>query len=212
MKHSSPVLYKILRPVFTFIFQMIYHPTYINIAKIPKEGAVVLAGNHKHALDPIFVDSSTKRVVYTLAKKELHDGPFGWFFRAVGSIPVDLEAKKNHGALEAAISHLREGAAVNVSPEAGRNYTKELLLPFKPGAVVMAGRTNCKVIPYSITGDYGFQSRNLTICFGNPIDVSGLTVEEANEKLRREVAKLLIRNRGRERDRWGKGNIWKHRA
>ena len=94
MKKSSPVLYRFLRPVFTLIFHVYFHPTYINVNRVPKEGAVVLAGNHKHALDPIFVDSCTKRTVYTLAKKELHDGPFGWFFRGVGSIPVDLEAKK----------------------------------------------------------------------------------------------------------------------
>ena len=204
MKKSSPVLYRFLRPVFTLIFHVYFHPTYINLKYVPKEGAVVLAGNHKHALDPIFVDSCTKRTVYTLAKKELHDGPFGWFFRGVGSIPVDLEAKKNHGALVAAISHLKEGAAVNVSPEAARNYTKELLLPFKPGAVVMASRAGCPVIPYSITGDYKFRSRNLTICFGRPISVEGLSVEEANEKLYHEVGKLLVKNKSRNSKDGGK--------
>ena len=86
---------------------------------------------------------------------------------------------------------------MNVSPEAGRNYTKELLLPFKPGAVVMASRAGCPVIPYSITGDYKFRSRNLTICFGRPISVEGLSVEEANEKLYREVGKLLVKNKSR---------------
>jgi 1-acyl-sn-glycerol-3-phosphate acyltransferase len=207
MKKSGPILYKLLRPVFTLIFHVIFHPTYINIGRIPKEGAVVLAGNHKHALDPIFVDTSTKRVVYTLAKKELHDGAFGWFFRGVGSIPVDLEAKKNHGALVAAIHHLNDGAAVNVSPEAARNYTKELLLPFKPGAVVMAMRSGCPIVPYSITGDYKFRSRNLTICFGRPISVEGLTVEEANAKLRHEVGKLLIRNKERNLKDGGKNQI-----
>ena len=204
MRRFNPILYRILRPVFTLVFHVWFHPVYINIGRIPKEGAVVLAGNHKHALDPIFVDSSTKRVVYTLAKKELHDGAFGWFFRGVGSIPVDLEAKKNHGALVAAIEHLNNNAAVNVSPEAGRNYTKELLLPFKPGAVVMAMRSGCPIVPYSITGDYKFRSRDLTICFGRPFSVEGMTVEEANEKLYREVEKLLLRNKGRNRRDGGK--------
>ena len=204
MNKSNPILYKILRPVFLVIFHVYFHPTYINISRIPKEGPVVLAGNHKHALDPIFVDSSTKRVVFTLAKKELHDGKFGWLFRGVGSIPVDLNAKKNHGALVAAIEHLNNGAAVNVSPEAQRNYTEELLLPFKPGAVVMASRTECPIVPYSITGDYKFRSRNLTICFGKPFTVEGLSVEEANDKLYKEVKKLLLRNMDNNHENGGK--------
>lgn len=206
MRKAKPLLYIVLRPVFTAIFKYYFHPTYVNIDRIPKEGAVVLAGNHKHALDPVFVDSCTKRVVHTLAKKELHDGAFGWFFRAVGTIPVDLEANKNHDALVSAVEFLNQGMAVNVSPEAERNYTSQTVLPFKPGAVVMAGRTNCTVVPYSITGDYRFQSRNLTIYFGKPISVEGLTVEEANDKLRRTVEKLIIKNRTRVRGRKaGKG-------
>lgn len=59
----------------------------------------------------------------------------------------------------------------------------------------MAQRTNCKVIPYSITGDYKFRSKNLKITFGKPLDVSKMTVEEANEILFQKVKKLLIEAR-----------------
>ncbi len=192
---SSAFVYKFLQPGFTLIFKCLFNPKYINKEAIPKDGAVVIAGNHKHALDPIFVDSSTKRVIHTLAKKELHDSAFGWFFRAVGSIPVDLDAPKNKGALYAAIDYLKEGYAINVSPEAQRNFTKEILLPFKPGAVVMAQRTGCKIIPYSVTGDYKFRSRNLTICYGEALDVSGMSVEEANALLFDTIKELILKNR-----------------
>ncbi|MBO4776649.1 MAG: 1-acyl-sn-glycerol-3-phosphate acyltransferase, partial [Lachnospiraceae bacterium] len=120
---SDAFVYRLFQPAFTVIFKVLYNPKYVNKGVIPKDGACVIAGNHKHALDPIFVDSSTGRVIHTLAKKELHDGPFGWFFRAVGSIPVDLDAKHNKGALNAAVEYLNKGYAINVSPEAGRNYT-----------------------------------------------------------------------------------------
>ncbi len=186
------VLYKLIRPVFTAVFKIIFNPTLINKEYISKEGALVLAGNHKHALDPILVDVCTKRVVRTLAKKELHDGIFGWFFKAIGTIPVDLHAKKNREALASAIECLNNGEVVNLSPEAKRNYTTELLLPFKFGAVVMAQRTNSPIIPYSITGDYKFRSKNLTITFGKPLDVSGMTAEEANVLLFNTVKDLLL--------------------
>lgn len=195
MKKDNVVIYKILRPIFTVIFKLYYNPTIINKEYIPKKGATVIAGNHKHALDPILVDVCTKRVVHTLAKKDLHDGKFGWLFRAVGTIPVDLNAKHNKQALESAIEYLNKGALINVSPEAKRNYTNEILLPFKVGAVVMSQRTNCNIIPYSITGDYKFRSKNLKIVFGKPLDISKFTVEEANELLYEKVKELLLNSR-----------------
>ena len=192
MNKEKAVFYRILRPIFTVAFKWYYHPVIQNPEYIPKSGAAVIAGNHKHALDPIFVDVCTKRVIHTLAKKELHDGRLGWFFRAMGTIPVDLHAKHNKQALSSAIDYLKEGKLINVSPEAKRNYTDEILLPFKPGAVVMAQRTHCHIVPYSITGDYKFRSRNLNITFGKPIDLSGYDVEEANALLHGTVKALLL--------------------
>ncbi len=156
---------------------------------------MVIAGNHKHALDPILVDVSTNRVVHTLAKKELHDGIFGWFFKAMGTIPVDLHADRNKEALEAAIECLKDDCLVNLSPEAKRNYTDEVLLPFKKGAVVMALRTGSKIVPYSITGDYKFRSKNLKIVYGKPVDVTGMEVPEANEYLFNVIHDMIIENR-----------------
>lgn len=186
--------YYFVRPIFTFIFKILYRPKIINKCVIPKKGSAIIAGNHKHALDPILVDVSTKRQVYTLAKKELHDGKLGFFFRAVGSIPVDLHSKKNKAALNSAIEVLNNNHLINVSPEAKRNYTNELLLPFKFGAVVMAQRTNSMIIPYAITGEYKLFKNNLKIEFGDPLDVSDMDIEEANELLYAKVKSLLIKS------------------
>lgn len=188
-------LYKIMQPIFRFIFKVYYNPTIINKEYIPLEGRAVIAGNHKHALDPILVDTCTKRVVHTLAKKDLHDGKFGWFFRAIGTIPVDTHAEHNKDALNSAIEYLNEDNLINLSPEGTRNRTKEILLPFKYGAVVMAKRTNSKIIPYSITGDYRFRSKNLKIFFGEPLDISKLSIEEANKLLYKKIKKLILENR-----------------
>ncbi len=186
------IAYKMLRPIFTFVFKIYFNPAIVNKEYIPKNGAIVIAGNHKHALDPILVDVSTKRVVHTLAKKDLHDGIFGWFFRLIGTIPVDLRAKQNKEALKSAIEYLEQGAAINVSPEAKRNYTSEILLPFKFGAVVMAKRTNTKIVPYAITGKYKFRSKDLKITFGEPLDLSQISVEEANKVLFEKIKEMLI--------------------
>ena len=184
--------YRLVRGIFIGPFHMFFRPQIVNQNYIPKEGACVIAGNHKHALDPILVDASTTRIVHTLAKKDLHDGPMGWFFRAIGTIPVDLHAKHNKEALEEAVEYLKEGNLINVSPEAKRNYTDEILLPFKYGAVVMAKRTGCKIVPYAITGDYKFRSKNLKIVFDKPLDISEFSIEEANQLLYDKVKGLLL--------------------
>lgn len=188
-------LYKVMVKVFRPVFHLYYNPTIINASNIPLSGSCVIAGNHKHAFDPLLVDISTKRVVHTLAKKDLHDGAFGWFFRAIGTIPVDLHASENKSALDSAIEYLKQDCLINVSPEGKRNFTKEILLPFKYGAVVMAKRTNCKVVPYSITGDYKFRSKNLKIVFGEPMDFADYSVEEANKMLYTTIKRMIIENR-----------------
>lgn len=199
MKNKNEILYSFFRPIFTAIFKLYYNPIIINKKYIPKEGKVIIAGNHKHAFDPIFVDSCTKRVVHTLAKKDLHDGKFGWLFKALGTIPVDLKSEHNKEALNTAIKYLNNERVINISPEAKRNYTNEILLPFKYGTVIMAQRTNSKIIPYAITGDYKFRSKNLKIVFGEPLDVSKLDVEEANQILYETIKKLIIDSRNEEK-------------
>ena len=61
--------YKICRTILFPIIKLLFSPQIINKEYIPKEGSYIIAGNHKHALDPILVDLCTKRVVFTLAKK-----------------------------------------------------------------------------------------------------------------------------------------------
>ena len=187
-------IYKIFRSIFLPIFKFIYRPTIINKEFIPSDGSAIIAGNHKHALDPIFVDICTRRMVFTLAKKELHDGFFGFFFRAVGTIPVDLHSATNKKASSTAVDKLNEGNLINLSPEAKRNYTNELLLPFKYGAVSIAKKTNSVIIPYSITGDYKPFSKNLKIAFGKPLSITDLEFEKANETLYNSIKKLLMEN------------------
>lgn len=177
----------VLKPAFLIVFR----PVIIGRENIPKNGAAVIAGNHKHAFDPLMIDISTKRVVRTLAKKALHDGPFGGFFRSAGTIPVDLHARKNPAALEAALAALRKGELVNVSPEAKRNYTNELVLPFKFGAAVMAERTGALIVPYAITGEYKIFTRHRPkIVFGKPFRALG-DAGQTNRLLYEKVAELL---------------------
>ncbi len=188
------LFYKTARSVMKPLFMLLFRPEITGRENIPASGAAVIAGNHKHALDPMMIDISTRRVVRTLAKKALHDGLFGGFFRSAGTIPVDLGAKKNPEALAAAVEALKRGELVNVSPEAKRNYTDELLLPFKFGAAVMAERTGAVIVPYSITGDYRiFGGHRPRIVFGKPFHAAEDAVS-TNRILYGKISGLLKEN------------------
>ena len=57
----------------------------------------------------------------------------------------------------------------------------------------MAKKTNSKLVPFAITGDYKVRSKNLTIRIGKPIDPEE-DLESANKKLRKEMLKLIKEN------------------
>ena len=79
-------IYKILRFILFPIFILYFNPKIIGNNKIDKEGSLLLVGNHKHALDPILVDASSNRVIHALAKSELFEGFFGFFFKWVDEV------------------------------------------------------------------------------------------------------------------------------
>ena len=56
MKNSR--LYIIVRPIVSFLFRLVFQPKIIGKEKIPKEGRIVLAGNHTHNLDCILKELS----------------------------------------------------------------------------------------------------------------------------------------------------------
>lgn len=191
MNKKVPFLYKLGKLLITPIFKFYYNPAVIGKENIPKNGPIIIAGNHKHLYDQCLIIMATKRGIHYLAKKEYFDNKkTAWFFKRTGCISVDRK-NKNDNAIKAALSVLNDGGAIGIFPEGTRNKTKELLLPFKFGAVSMAKKTDACIVPFAITGDYKFRSKNLKIRFGKPFKVNE-DLKEANMKLYEEVKKLML--------------------
>ena len=193
---SGELGYKLLTPIMRILFKLYYNPTIINGNVIPKEGPIIIAGNHKHVYDQCPVIMSTKRVIHYMAKKEYFDGKLAWFFKFVGCIPVNREIKDVE-AKERALEVLNNNGAIGIFPEGTRNKTKDqFLLPFKFGTVSMAKKTDATIVPFGITGDYKFRSKNLTLRFGTPFKVEDMDLEIANNKLYEEIGNLMRKNLG----------------
>ena len=196
MKKNKFRIYRILRTLFKWPFMFYYNPKIINKEYIPKDGTILIVGNHKHLMDQFPVIFSTKRVVRYMAKKEYFEGRNAWFFRLVGCIRVDRTIKDETAKSEA-MDVLKGGGALGLFPEGTRNKTNEFLLPFKFGAVSMAKKNDAYLVPFGITGDYKFRSKNLVITFGKPFKVTDLKLEEANELLRETIGNLMKESKNR---------------
>lgn len=185
-------VYRILKPILGTIFKIYYNPQIIGKENIPKEGSILVVGNHKHLFDQCLAIVATKRPIHYMAKKEYFDGKMAWFFKMVGCIPVD-RSQKDSNATNAALEVLNEGLALGLFPEGTRNKTDKFLLPFKFGAVSMAKKTDSYLVPFGITGDYKFRSKNLTVRFGKPFKATD-DLEESNKRLEEEVGRLMREN------------------
>lgn len=192
-KEKVPIGYRIAVSILGPIFKFYYNPKVIGKENIPKEGTILVCGNHIHIMDQCVPILSTKRFLRYMAKKEYFDGPYAWFFKWVGCIPVNRSIK-DENAKGLAIEHLKNGGAIGIFPEGTRNKTDKILLPFKFGAVSMAQKTNAKIVPFGTTGEYKFRSKNLTVRFGKPFEIGDMTLEEANEKLAKEIENLMRKN------------------
>ena len=193
-RFKGEIGYSLLTPIMRVLFRLYYNPKIINKEVIPKEGPILIVGNHKHIYDQCLTIMATKRVIHYMAKKEYFDGKMAWFFKLVGCIPVDRSIK-DHNATDKTLKVLNSGGAIGLFPEGTRNKTKDVfLLPFKFGTVSMAKKTNATIIPFGLTGDYKFRSKNLTIRYGTPFKVGEMDLEDANKKLYEEVEKLMRKN------------------
>lgn len=192
--NKMPGLYRIGRFILGPIFKWYYHPTIIGKENIPKSGSCLIVGNHKHLYDQCLTIVATKRFIRYMAKKEYFDNKkVAWFFKGTGCISVD-RSKKDDEATNKALETLKKGGAVGLFPEGTRNKTQDFLLPFKFGAVSMAKKTDSYLVPFGITGDYVFRSKNLIIRYGEPFKVTDMELSDANELLYSKVKELMEEN------------------
>lgn len=188
---KDPIFYKITRPILA-IFIKLYRPTIIGKEFIPKEGRVILAGNHTSYLDPLLVAYGTKRCVHYFAKDSLYRGIKKPIFKGLGIIPVNRKIKDKN-SLYKGIDVLNNDLVVGIFPEGTINKTDDIVMNFKFGAVKMAYETNSKIVPFSITHKYKFLKKSVKIEYGKPYNVSS-DLKKENDILMKKVKTMIIKN------------------
>ena len=189
MKKNSYIGYHIVSRIIKFAGDIWYGGKVIGKENIPKKGACILAGNHLSDMDAYMLYCGTKRPIHFLGKIELFQGKFAWFFRMMHLIPVDRKSK-NPEAKKAAIEVLNEGKIIGIFPE-GTYHKKDLVLPFKPGAISFAEKTNVPIIPFAMKSTWKFRSHPI-IKFGKPIYTKDIKDKDKVKYLENLVKDMII--------------------
>ncbi|MBR4610823.1 MAG: 1-acyl-sn-glycerol-3-phosphate acyltransferase [Erysipelotrichaceae bacterium] len=184
--------YRLLRVFFKPLVYLLFHPKVYGLEKIP-DGPVVLALNHRYASDPVFiVYAYKKRPIRYLAAKKFHDGIFGFLFRMALTVPVD-RSRHTPEVMAAADEILRNGGILGIFPEGTRNRTKEILLPFKYGAVSLAQKNDAYLLPAVNVGKNTPFLSHARMYIGEPYKIDkAADLKSENEKLRQIIYDMYV--------------------
>lgn len=183
-------LYRLLRPLNKCFMKTFFRVQIIGSENI-KKGNIILAGNHTSYLDPLLIMASSDRTFRFLAKKELQEGIFGFFFKSMGTIAVNRGGDTSRAKSET-LKTLNEKEAVVIFPEGTINKSERLTLPFKKGVLHFAKDTNSYIVPFIIKGKYKLFRKSVSIKYLKPYKIK----EDLNyerEKLMNKIKKELIK-------------------
>jgi len=162
--------------------------------KIPADGPLIVASNHRRLLDPVFVSMAVPRRLRWMAKKELFAFPLGRFFYFLGTFPVD-RGGGGRAALRTALRLLGEGRALGIFPEGTRRKDGASRVEAKSGAALLAARSGAPVLPVfagSIPRPAArLRGERLRIYIGDPMRADN--TQRGREGFRR-VADEILRN------------------
>lgn len=166
---------------------------------VPQQGPVLFVANHQSYLDiPALasaVATASARHVCFIARDSLARSRFlAFVMRESGAVLIKRGAP-DRAALEEAIAHLELGDAVAIFPE-GTRSTDGSVGEFRSGALLVARRTGCPIVPVGIRGTIDVLSRDrkfprparVRVSFAAPLDPRS---EGALERVRDAVCALV---------------------
>ena len=126
--------------------------TVIGEEQVPDE-PVLFVGNHRSYFDILLTYSRCKRLTGYVAKKEMERFPLlnNWM-RNLYCLFLDRDnLKEGLKTILTGIDYIKQGISICIFPEGTRNTGEELsMLPFKDGALKIADKTGCAIVPISM--------------------------------------------------------------
>ena len=166
-----------------------YRAQIIGLENIPKDEAVIFAGNHRSYLDPPLIVATAKRDMRFIAKEELRENLFlrflGWTFDVI----LVKRNEKDVGPIKETLKTLKSGKCVALFPEGTRNGL-EKGEKVKDGVAFFAVKGGAKVVPCGIKGGQK-GNRKVTITYGKPLDYSEYKNNKDKEVLEKVTEEIM---------------------
>ena len=127
--------------------------TAIGVENIPKDEPVLFVGNHRGFYDIIVSYIYMKRPTGYVAKKEMEKIPLlSTWMKNLYCLFLDRDnMREGLKTILQAIDYVKNGISICIFPEGTRNNGEELsMLPFRDGALKIAEKTGCAIIPISM--------------------------------------------------------------
>jgi 1-acyl-sn-glycerol-3-phosphate acyltransferase len=150
-KGVSRVLYAIVRAIIVPFMRVWFRLSVEGAENIPREGAAIIAPNHKSFWDSFFIAPATRRHLRFMGKQELFTGWKGKWLIRLGAFPVK-RGESDAVALETAREILRQGGLLALFPEGTRVRDPASLGSPRRGAARLAIEAGAPVIPAAIMG------------------------------------------------------------
>jgi 1-acyl-sn-glycerol-3-phosphate acyltransferase len=185
--------YRLFRRFMLALGWLLFGFTVHGTEKVPKEGPLIVAANHRRYADPVFVPMAVPRRIQWMAKKELFVFPFARFFFFIGAFPVDRQ-KGGRAALRSALALLAADWALGIFPEGTRRKGYDPEDAPKSGVAMLATRGDAPVLPVFV-GEVPnplerFSGKKLHVYIGDPITLDNISTQRL---VRREAAGEVLR-------------------
>ena len=169
--------------------KIVYRMKIIGKENIPKEGPLIICGNHRSFLDPPLIEVTCGRDARFLAKEELTKSKFLAFLGFVFDVILVRRDSKEVKALKDSLQTLKDGKCLALFPEGTRNGLAKGE-KVKDGAAFFAVRTGVKVLPVGISGGER-PLKKVYIKYGKPLDFSEYKNSKDKETLDKITEEIM---------------------
>jgi len=195
-----------IRWVLAPLARLVYQPVVHGVRNVPARGPVILAANHRAAVDTAVIPIVARRRVAFLGKAEYFSGCglrgrlVAGFLRGLGYVPVDRgNAAAGLAALAAARKVLAAGGAFAIYPEGTRSLDGRLYRGHT-GVAALALSSGAPVVPVALLGTDRVQPvgtriprlARVVVRFGEPLEFSRYEGLDGSPTIRRAVTDQII--------------------
>ncbi len=205
---NSKLASRLTQPVVACGFRFIMwaaggKPRIEGLEQIPKDTAVLFAGNHRSYFDIVLAYWAIpfSKPTGFIAKKEILRVPLLnlWMILLHCKFLDREDPRKGLKTIQDAIADVKDGWSMFIMPEGTRNQQTEML-PFKSGSLKIAERSGCPIVPVAIYGTEELYETHrpwvrggkIRIRFGAPIATS--TLDKDGRRMLSDTVKAEIQS------------------